>query len=227
MLTEVLDKVKTLARGRRAAVLTDYRSAVEAVASGKPTNAEKVAGILDAAQVSPDQFEADVTAFAERVRLAAVVAKQADAEKKLVTAKAKIDQLEKKLEEAVSAIKDEAAPHHEQVRKAEADMAAARQAEDELRRSYPQDGPARAELAEAQRRASTADAKRRELGEMIARAEGTIRTATADPAHYAKDTVPLAEARLADYRGQLAEADAEMRAAVEAMEAASAKMVQP
>lgn len=224
---ELLTKVRELVKGKQASMLAGYTDAVRQVATGAKTDPEKVAQVLDAAGKTPEEFEADVTAFAERLRLRGVADKQADAEKKLAAGRAKIDQLEKKLEEAVIAIREEAAPVHDAVRKAEADLNAARDAENTLRKTYPADGPARAEFAEAQRRERSADAKRNELREMIKRAEGTIRLATESPNHYGRDTVPDAEKRLAAYREELATAEAERTAAVRDMESATARMVQP
>jgi DNA repair exonuclease SbcCD ATPase subunit len=227
MLTEVIERVKTLARGKRQAVLTGYADAVRALARGQKADAEKVAELLDAAGKTAEEFEADVQAHAERVRLRAVADRQADAERKLATSKAKIESLERKLEEAVAAIREEAAPLHEQVRACERELSAAREAEDTLRKTYPADGPARVEYAEAQRRERLADAKRKELAGMVRMAEGTIAGATADPAHHSADTAPLGERRLAGYREELAQAEAERAAAVRDMEAATQRMTQP
>jgi predicted nucleic acid-binding Zn-ribbon protein len=240
MLTEVLDKVKALARGKRAAVLTGYQDAVRQVASGAKTDPERVAQVLDAAGIDPEKFEADVTAHAERVGLAGIVAKRAGAEKVLATAQAGIADLEKKLEEKVAEIRQAAAPMHDAVRQAERDLEAARQAEAELVRTYPQDGPARAELAEAQKRAAKLDAERHELRASVRRFEGEVAamrekigrdrntvTMTGTALHPADPgSLAYAETTLADLRRRLAESEKESAALAERMEAASRRMGQ-
>jgi chromosome segregation ATPase len=196
---------------RRNAAESEYLDLIESIAAGEHIDADVIHEVLDAAKKTAEQFQADVTAKTERLRLTKVAAGYHDHERQLLAARDEQEKLKQELERVTARlsaqIRDKQAECDERTRQ----MAEAKAAQRELLTGYR--GPLKEQQQQAERRIATVESRMTALKRDMGRLEQQLQNVTANPTKYPDGTADRTRVGIANHRKELAAMEAERDAA--------------
>lgn len=202
-MSSLVDQVRGIFARKRESAVTTYADLVRRAAAGERIDPTQAAGIIEAAGRTDDQFAADVAHRQERVRLAALVAGRAAAERARDAAVSAVQEIDRQAAAAAERFAEQAAPHRAAVAQAERAISAADDAEGRLMTGYA--GPLRGELAAVESDISRCNSESAEVRRMIAEAESHDATVNAAPSRFPDGERDRVRTRLSGLRSRLAE----------------------